>query len=91
MAQRKDDTGCQHQQQAGRGGAADPKFPRRDDPEHVGIGLFAGADEKLEQLRAAGGGVGGKPAGEGEFLGLAAAAGGVLQVKKLFCERTADN
>ena len=28
---------------------------------------------------------------EGEFLGLAAAAGGVLQVKKLFCERTADN
>lgn len=45
------------------GGAAEAEFAGRDDAEHVGVGLFAGADEEVEELGAAGGGVGGQLAG----------------------------
>ena len=75
MAEGKEDAGKNGEQQARGGGAAEAEFAGRDDAEHVGVGLFAGADEEVEELGAAGGGVGGQLAGEGEFLGLADGGG----------------
>ncbi len=71
LADGEDDAGGEEQQEAERGGAAAAEFVRRDETEHVGVGLAAGVAEQVEQLRAARVGLGGELAGEGEFLGAA--------------------